>query len=202
MAIFYDCQGKLLSGNILLILDKRQKSLENQTFYYIFGQYQTPSLILSPNLHINLLQLPTPTLYTNPNHTLGACHRIQSEEQKFVSQEPQPQPYVWCVPENLKFSNLSHKNSSTNPNNLHQLSPHVMCLPDNLKFSTLTPTTLLVRSRESEVQAICLTKTPTSILTTYINPNHTFGAYQRTLSSAIYLARTPTSHTFGAYPRT
>ena len=51
----------------------------------------------------------------------------EPEVQQFVSHKPQPQPQVWCVRENLKFSNLSFKTPKpdSNPNTLPQPQPHV-----------------------------------------------------------------------------
>ena len=140
----------------------------------------------------------------------------EPEVQQFVSQNPQPQPQIWCVLKNLKFSNLFLKNPYPNPNNLPQPQPR----SENLKLSNVScknpnsnpnPNNLpqpqphtLVRTLEPEVQ---------QFVTHKHKANHTFGAYASTESSQFVFqnpqnpTQIPTpylnpNHTFGAYTRT
>ena len=73
------------------------------------------------NSAIYLARTPTPIPYINPN--TGQVRILEPAVQQFVQQEHQPQSqkftstpstHVRCVPENLKFSNLSCINPNSN----------------------------------------------------------------------------------------
>ena len=138
----------------------------------------------------------TATLYTNLQPQLFTPTRLvrtrEPEVQQFVSQEPQPETHVLCVPENMKFSNLSRNNPNPNPNpnTLPQPQPHVWSVPMNLKFSNLfrknpNPKHTFGAYLRTWNSVICIARTPTPIPASYLNPNHRFGGYPRTWSSAI-----------------
>ena len=112
------------------------------------------------------------------------------EFQQFLSQEPQSRPHVWCVPENLKFSNFPRKN--------HKSQSHFWCLPKNLKFSNLSrnnpnPNHTFSAYPRTRNSAICLSQEPlpqTQELTS--TPTTGLVAYPRTWSWAYCPARTLT----------